>query len=148
LSGVNGRIAFLIQKYTMSPGSVLNSLLCYLENTNKQFPISNGTRHIMMTQPSPNIETLLPTRNVSTSIVFHKTVSILTLHLNTYLIMYHYILDQNQNSYRQRICKLNHLHLHHQHQSKTWKTWFWKIEICSKRKGILCIPFMFYRKHV
>lgn len=103
----------------MGPRRGLNSLLCYLENTTKQLPISNGTRHIMMTQPSPNIETPLPTRNVSTTIVFHKTVSILTLHLNTYLIMYQYILNKNQNSYRQRIHRLNHLHLHCQHHSKT-----------------------------
>ena len=103
----------------MSPGRGLNSLLCYLEHTNKQLPISKGTRHIMMTQPSPNTETPLPTGNISMSIVFHKRVSILTLHLNTYLIMYHYILDQNQNSYRQRIRRLNHLHLHRQQHSKT-----------------------------
>ena len=105
----------------MSPGRGLNLLLCYLENTNKQFPISNGTRHIMMTQLSPYIETPLPTGNLNTSIVFHKRVSILTLHLNMYLIMYHYILDQNQNSYRQRIHRLNHLHLHRQHHSKKKK---------------------------
>ena len=103
----------------MSPGRGLNSLLCHLEHTNKQLPISKGTTHIMMTQPSPNIETPLPNGNISTSIVFHKRVSILTLHLNIYLIMYHYILDQNQNSYRQRIHRLNHLHLHSQHHSKT-----------------------------
>ena len=103
----------------MSPGRMLNSLLCYLENTNKQFPISNGTSNIMVIQPIPNIETPLPTGNISTSTVFHKRVSIITLHLNTYLIMYHCILDQNQNSYRQRIRRLNHLHLHSQHHSKT-----------------------------
>ena len=103
----------------MSPGRMLNSLLCYLENTNKQFPISNGTSNIMVIQPIPNIETPLPTGNISTSTVFHKRVSIITLHLNTYLIMYHCILDQNQNSYRQRIRRLNHLHLHRQHHSKT-----------------------------
>lgn len=129
--------------------------------------IPTNSSLLVTTQPSPNIETPLPTGNISMSIVFHKRVSILTHHLNTYLIMYHYILDQNQNSYRQRICRLNHLHLHRQHHSKTncllfislttvltnvfnvtWKIWLWKIKICSKRKGILCIPFMFYRKHV
>jgi len=101
-----------------------------------------------MAQPSTNTETPLPTRNVSTSIVFHKKMSILKIHLNMYLIVYQYILDQYQNSYRQRIHRLNHLHLHHQHHSKknclliissttvlthsfnvTRKTWFWKIEI-------------------
>jgi hypothetical protein len=102
----------------MTPGRRLNSLLYYLHNTNKQFPIGNGTRYIMKTQPSPNIGTPLPTRNVSTSTVFHKRVSILTLHLNTYFIMYQYILDLNQNSYIQRIHSLNHLHHHRRHPKK------------------------------
>jgi hypothetical protein len=62
-SGVDGGTAFLIHQHTNSPGRGLNFGLCYLQNTNKHFPISNGTGHIMMAQHSTNIQTALHTRN-------------------------------------------------------------------------------------
>jgi glucose/arabinose dehydrogenase len=60
---VNGETAFLIHQYTNSPGRGLNFGLCYLQNTNKHFPISNGTGHSVMAQHSTDIQTALHTRN-------------------------------------------------------------------------------------